>query len=41
MAIKRCECEHKYQDEVHGKGLRVHTKKVNGKYVCTVCRKER
>lgn len=41
MAIKSCTCEHKYQDEKHGKGKRVHNpgKGQNGstEWVCTVC----
>jgi len=46
MAIKRCECKHEYQDEVYGKGNRVHNptlKQVGNQpvYRCTVCKKER
>jgi len=40
MAIKRCVCEHKYQDKKYGKGLRVHTEAQGGKSTkatCTVC----
>ena len=48
MAKKRCGCKSKgvakgvesasdYQDKKYGKGIRVHTVKRNGGYVCTVC----
>ncbi len=40
-AIKKCSCEHEFQDERYGKGLRVHNLKKEGKPVCTVCRKEK
>ena len=42
--ILRCDCAHTGQDDLHGKGLRVHnqTSKVNPTiYRCTVCKKER
>ena len=36
--IKRCTCEHKYQDSVYGRGLRVHNSNQKGdEYSCTVC----
>ncbi len=34
--IKKCSCNHPYQDKKHGKGRRVHTKCTSG-YRCTVC----
>ena len=41
-AIKKCNCEHKYQDEKYGKGMRVmnELKSKQGvpqEYRCTVC----
>lgn len=44
--IIKCTCEHKGQDELHGAGMRVHTKikqrEANNKmWRCTVCGKER
>ena len=40
--IKKCTCEHEYQDSKYGKQMRVHNFG-NGKEVwrCTVCGKER
>jgi len=38
-AIKKCYCEHAYQDAKYGKGMRVCNKRVNG-YRCTVCGKD-
>ena len=43
--IKKCTCEHKDQDQMHGKGNRVHNP-VNKdpkaiKWRCTVCKNER
>lgn len=42
--IKRCDCDHKFQDKRHGKGFRVHNY-INGmkssNWRCTVCGKER
>ena len=39
--IRKCTCEHKYQDEVYGKKNRIHNemnpKEVPQKYRCTVC----
>jgi len=45
MAIKRCTCEHEYQNKRHGKGKRVmnETRKSNTNniiYRCTVCGRE-
>ena len=42
MAIKTCTCEHKDQDEMYGKGQRVHNlgTKTNV-WRCTVCLKEK
>jgi hypothetical protein len=45
--IKKCTCQHEYQDKEHGKGMRVHNqlKPVNKmdtlKFRCTVCKSER
>jgi len=43
--IKKCDCNHEYQDKVYGKGNRVHNeKKPKGtakEYRCTVCGKEK
>lgn len=44
MAIKKCVCEHKFQDKIYGKDMRVHTptkKEDNKIYRCTVCGRER
>jgi hypothetical protein len=43
--IKKCTCEHKDQDSMHGKGMRVHTP-INNKtnpndWRCTICKSER
>lgn len=35
--IKKCTCVHKEQDELHGKGNRVHNPNGKGDYKCTVC----
>lgn len=35
--IKRCSCEHKWQDKRYGKGRRVKNKTAKGTYRCTVC----
>lgn len=43
IAIKKCYCEHKYQDQRYGKGKRVMNakeKKEPQNYRCTVCGKE-
>lgn len=38
-SIKKCTCQHDFQDRVYGKGKRVHT--VGGKgTTCTVCGKK-
>ena len=45
--IKHCTCVSEYQDQVHGKGMRVHTQKLKTKetdkpkYTCTVCGKSK
>lgn len=36
-AIKRCTCEHDFQDKRYGKSMRLHNKSAKG-WVCTVCR---
>ena len=40
MAIKKCSCNHEYQDEKYGKKLRVFNRKADGKFTCSVCRRE-
>lgn len=35
--IKPCTCKHAAQDELHGKGMRVHTEDKNKTLHCTVC----
>ena len=45
-AIKRCDCEHEYQDEKYGKWMRVMNEIVkkqgiSTQYRCTVCEKIR
>lgn len=40
MAIKRCVCEHEYQDKKYGKKNRVCNKTAKDKWRCTVCGKE-
>lgn len=37
--IKKCSCEHGYQDQKYGKGQRVHNKTTKG-WRCSVCKKE-
>lgn len=44
--ILRCTCEHEYQDEKYGKGMRVHNERAKDpkspqEYRCTVCLKVR
>lgn len=45
--IKHCTCTSEYQDQVHGKNMRVHTQKLKTKetdkpkYTCTVCGKSK
>ena len=36
----KCKCDHKFQDEKYGKGMRVHNKMKTQGYRCTVCGKE-
>ena len=36
-AILKCNCDHEFQDKEYGEGRRVHAKKMNGQWVCTVC----
>ena len=40
MMIKKCNCEHKYQDERYGKGYRAHNATADKPitYRCTVCK---
>ena len=40
MAIIKCVCEHKVQDKLHGKGMRVANKTRSGGHRCTVCGKD-
>jgi len=35
--IKKCSCQHSYQDQQYGKGNRVHTEAKDGTLRCTVC----
>ncbi len=35
--IKRCTCNHPFQDSIYGKGMRVHTEGKKGEERCTVC----
>lgn len=40
--IKKCSCDHKGQDKLHGEGNRVHNETGDGKKLrCTVCGKEK
>lgn len=45
--IKKCTCEHKYQDKLYGKKMRVFNQtkqnehEINKECRCTVCKKER
>jgi hypothetical protein len=39
--IKKCKCNHDYQDKRYGKKMRVHNKKADGGFVCTICRDEK
>ncbi len=32
-----CKCEHKDQDEIYGKGMRLHNVNTKGQAFCTVC----
>lgn len=32
-----CNCNHEYQDQTYGKGLRLHNTNKDGKAFCTVC----
>ena len=45
MAVEKCMCEHKGQDEIHGKYIRVHNEfknKAGMKILrCTVCLNEK
>lgn len=42
--VMRCNCQHEFQDEVYGPGMRLFNEKVSGNkvngYKCTVCGKE-
>lgn len=36
--IQKCNCESKFQDEMYGEGMRVHTEAPKSKrYSCTIC----
>jgi len=35
--IAQCNCKHAVQDELHGKGMRVHTEDNKKQIHCTVC----
>ena len=37
IAVKKCTCDHVYQDKRFGKGMRLHNKGLKG-WTCTVCR---
>lgn len=42
--IMKCDCEHEFQDQIYGKGMRVWNPLGKGKdqgtnYICTVCGK--
>lgn len=41
VKVMKCNCDHEYQDKAYGKKMRVHNKKKNGNWVCTVCRDEK
>lgn len=42
MVKLMCSCKHKYQDEKHGKGMRIHNPtKDENVFRCTVCSKTR
>lgn len=36
-AVLRCKCDHAFQDEKYGKGMRFHNGNRKGKHTCTVC----
>ena len=36
-SIRRCTCDHKFQDKRYGKGMRVHAIMANTNQRCTVC----
>lgn len=40
-AVKTCSCQSVFQDKRHGKGKRIHSRRVTGKLVCSVCGKEK
>lgn len=37
IRILKCTCTHEYQDEIYGKGMRVHNVTKDGNAACTVC----
>jgi len=39
--IAKCDCKHEGQDELHGKGNRVHNPKAKDEIRCTVCKSEK
>ena len=40
MAIIKCGCIHEMQDNLHGKGMRVHNATMKQNWRCTCCGKE-
>ncbi len=39
--VQRCNCAHKFQDELYGKGKRLFNEKKDGSWRCTVCGEDR
>jgi hypothetical protein len=37
MAILKCTCQHEFQDQQYGKGMRAHNINSTGEAYCTVC----
>lgn len=37
VRIIKCTCEHEFQDQLYGKGMRVHNVTKDGFAACTVC----
>jgi len=35
--ILKCTCTHEFQDEIYGKGMRLHNVNTKGQAFCTVC----
>jgi len=40
MSVRKCMCQHKFQDKKYGKNQRVHNKTMKG-YRCTSCGREK